>query len=126
MGNILGLEKLVQEYCTTIPKDQRHEAIVNLFYEHIRRYMPYEIVTKHAEYTRNGYDGEFDIYAKIGKDCLYVEAKSSCHPRAISRAMQQFTRAALAFPEYRWTFYIATPSYIKSACIYQKKQISAA
>lgn len=63
------------------------------------------------QYKENGYEGEFDVYARgLYNQHTCVEVKVYRSEENAEKAIKQFVRAINAFPDRNWMFYLVTPA----------------
>ena len=87
--------------------DSRHNKLVKEIAQRLER-KGYSVQTL-VNYQRNGYEGEFDVYARMNGVHEYHEIKSRNSKKNIRRALKQFQRARKAYPNRNWAFYLDTP-----------------
>jgi len=89
--------------------DQLHNVTVDILAERLERTGKYEIISRNRCYDRNGFTGEFDVYARRGVNNLYFEVKSTLCAAALRKAQHQAFRAVIAHADERWRCLLVLP-----------------
>lgn len=85
-----------------------HDTLTDIVADRLQNKGTYDYVCRYQCYDVNGAKGEMDIVAVRGNNAHYYEVKTSHNNRACRKASEQFARAQIAFPSYRWKFVLVT------------------